>query len=586
MPYTKCKSLLFIVICLFFSCKRIKVVAVNDYSNEDKAKLFEGNEKFQGSCDNIAQNKISLIDGKKSCLVSIKSNINFTKIIGNLNKDVSIIVNQEICPQKIKDNKIIPILFKYKNIGICNLSSNIHMIGKKTFLTPKGIVGLIKPSVFQTSKDIWPDFKKMNLSELGRLIKNEDKPKSGRFPAKKIEIKSEIIPAWDFKDNSRCWYNKGNNLFRALRIAILIDRKYYEIFYGNGKIYEITSRSFTFVDQTDSVFQIYKNGDPVKGDEKLEHVQYSNISMEKNLCTSQISVKVPKNKKSAYSKNRKFIFKPIDPRFGQSVAFYAVASIRDWLNSWFGDLLSNKKFTIYMTDSRENAIFGPYFTDPKFDSRVSHPSIFLPNTMSNRRLIKNGNYLLYRIRDSIEPAMHEFSHYIGFQFMDQNLNSVENLAMHEGLADSITQMKTGDPCLAESICTEYSSNLCSQNMKCLRNANNNYKIGDDFYKSYCRNEGLKKSYHKCSQFISGFFWDLRGLIGVSGVMSNIKSTLTMIPRKNVDFKVFFETLFLADKTYHAGKYYCHLKTISIKRNIYSIIDLSSIYPTEKDYPKC
>ena len=96
---------------------------------------------------------------------------------------------------------------------------------------------------------------------------------------------------------------------------------------------------------------------------------------------------------------------------------------------------------------------------------------------------------------------HEFTHHVVFQYLQTTQG--EAVMLHEGLADYFTIARSGDPCLAPSICTAPGAGLCAFANQCLRTADNSLKFNDATYQSYDSAAHLK------SQLISGLLWNVR-----------------------------------------------------------------------------
>lgn len=562
---------------LISGCKRIKVIDARDKTRDQKIKMIEGEEEFQNVCKDYRKKFHLAEEEKEPCKIKVRDSFDLKNIDLTQNKDFLIERNFRTCPKKINETIIIPIHINYKQIPLCENGAYLHLINKNNIITPYLLRKIINNNKIQVDENDWLEYKKIDLKSLGSLIKKKIKPKNVK------------IPIWASKSKPpKCWFVEDKKLIKALKLTALIDQKPYEIFYSQNKIHKINPQFFKLNDKNKSSFRIYKGGDKVQGNNHLQIDHLYPEEIQNSLCSKYISLIIPINLEAALSKDKKFIYSPGDPRFEQALAFYSIASFRDLVKPWFSDI---PKLHIYITNSPENKKFGPYFSHPEIDSNVYYPSIFLPDTMSNTKLVKEDKYLLVGIRSSLEPMMHEASHLLGYLAFAQESFSLENKALHEGIADTIPKMllgikmKVNNSCFSSSICTEHATYLCTDK-SCLRDLDNKLKVGGKFYNAYCTESSYNSSHHKCSQFVSGFFWDLKEIIGARNVMSLLSSSLTIIPRNDVDFNVFFEALFTADKMHFKQKYFCSLKKVSDKRNIFKIIDLASVYPSKKSIPEC
>jgi hypothetical protein len=170
-----------------------------------------------------------------------------------------------------------------------------------------------------------------------------------------------------------------------------------------------------------------------------------------------------------------------------------------------------------------------------------------------------------------DVVSHEFGHHVVFSSV--TTTSGESLVLHEGLADAITFMRTGDSCLGESICPTNSS-MCQVASQCLRSAATTMKYKDSAYQS------LSGAAHKQSQVVSGLFWDLRkgGAIPAADVNKLLMSAIMLLP-SNADVKALIVAILDADYANFSKQYQSAITAAAAGRGM-SIetlgIDLNSI----------
>jgi Thermolysin metallopeptidase, catalytic domain len=145
-----------------------------------------------------------------------------------------------------------------------------------------------------------------------------------------------------------------------------------------------------------------------------------------------------------------------------------------------------------------------------------------------------------------DVVSHEFGHHVIFSSITTTTG--ESLILHEGLADTITFMQSGDSCLGESICPA-ASTLCQVAAKCLRTGSNTLKYNDAAYTK------LKSAAHLAGQLVSGFFWDLRkgGSIPVADLNKLVIGTIPFLP-KDADIKALIIAVLDADFSLFTSKY--------------------------------
>jgi hypothetical protein len=145
-----------------------------------------------------------------------------------------------------------------------------------------------------------------------------------------------------------------------------------------------------------------------------------------------------------------------------------------------------------------------------------------------------------------DVVSHEFGHHVVFSSI--TTTSGESLILHEGLADALTFLRSGDACLGESICPA-GSTICQVQSKCLRSGATTMKYKDSTYQS------LSSSPHRQGQIVSGFFWDLRQGGGISAGDLNqlFMTTITLLP-SNADVKSLIIAILDADYATFGKKY--------------------------------
>ena len=347
---------------------------------------------------------------------------------------------------------------------ICNYQARFHKIKKKTFLTgdtPLYINSKYEEQIIKTplKKDLEKIIQqlpyavgefKLYRTENCLYIKNQ------KNAQQRLELYALVN--YDFREN--------------IPIKIVVDHRK-----------KVISHEFLFL-KASAHLNIYKKGskrNPVEV--KMNDFQNSGY-----LCSDRVATKTDTSQLVSYSKNFDYRYAIEDPRIEQNTAFFNAHEFLIWIEKYFDKNWAKSQLLLYFNNSKSSVEGGPYYINPELDN-IEYPTIVLPSYMKN-----NLRYL----RLDPDPLIHEIMHHIIYQYVGMSSHP-EHVALHEGLADFFLFSYTKDPCLGEIICIKNSS-VCNTGNKCLRTAQNKFKIGDKDYE--------KLSTHKKSQVISGLLWDL------------------------------------------------------------------------------
>ncbi len=188
-----------------------------------------------------------------------------------------------------------------------------------------------------------------------------------------------------------------------------------------------------------------------------------------------------------------FNYPDTDKRMAQVSAFAHANLMFEWFYEhgfrWYGRdrvvLLVHANYDpIRNIRNPNNAFYAPPL--PHGDGTMSTPFIFVGDGdgRSLQNLALDGDVIA-----------HEFGHHVIYQYLPAT--NGEAGAIHEGLADYFTFARTGNPCLAESICLP-GSQMCQRD-RCMRFADHGYSWRD-LYGFGIHIEG---------QVLSAMLWDLR-----------------------------------------------------------------------------
>jgi hypothetical protein len=260
----------------------------------------------------------------------------------------------------------------------------------------------------------------------------------------------------------------------------------------------------------------------------LQKYSTSKMQGDGNLCSDMFYTSVSADRQLAQSKDLTFLYEPGDQRFGEASTFiHAIQmqgfiesiGLKNWTTSGIKLLIATKGDLKY-----EN---------PEMDSAASStitPMVYLSPTLQSS---------LVRLDESFDVVAHEISHHYIFRYLDVTAGfNKENLALHEGLADSLMILASGDPCLGEFICVKNDpSGLCQVPGKCLRTADNDLVYGEEKYMAL-------EQHHLKGQLVSAVVWDLYGKkkLSLELVSTILTESFLLLPRES-SFTNFAEAIF-------------------------------------------
>ncbi len=245
-----------------------------------------------------------------------------------------------------------------------------------------------------------------------------------------------------------------------------------------------------------------------------------------------------------------FAFEDSDPRFAESVAFTNASIMLDWLHE-------------NMDYERDATSLIEVRVHETFVDGDTNNAMFIPaeSSSSGRDKIRLGNgdgEVLRNLPLDFDVTGHEMVHLYVYQTVTETTG--ESVKLHEGLADFLTFAKTGDACLAESICPA-DSGACFVPGSCLRTA--------DQQLTYAVLE-TGGSAHVRSQVISSLLWSLRAEVGEEIILDLVKTTIANLS-KTSSYTEFLTTLIASDATGYDGQHCEAIKAEIEAREMLSFI---------------
>jgi hypothetical protein len=282
---------------------------------------------------------------------------------------------------------------------------------------------------------------------------------------------------------SMCLYPEHEQLTPAWKIVLRIGHVPYQFYVGDAGVLEGDILGFDIDAKVRAYRKNPKDGQisdftvNVTGDGFLTNEYFTTTSSDPARPRQQASNNI-------FAQSMSSGYAPEQSAFAHVNEHFDFASSKGYL--WKGPKpLTVKTNVTFSGGDVNNALYTP------FDGRFG-PFI----------LIANGDGIGFQgLALDSDVVSHEFGHHIIFGSITSTQG--ESLVIHEGLADAIAFMRSGDGCLGESICpvkANPSDSRCQINGSCLRSGATSMKYGDSTYNS--------SQAHFKGQIVSGLFWDL------------------------------------------------------------------------------
>jgi len=346
----------------------------------------------------------------------------------------------------------------------------------------------------------------------------------------------------DLVRSTRCWYLQPHlELLPAYDVTI----------FANGLAVKAVANGSQVFEVGNGGFDLNRISYQAEGsDEQIDFLESNTLDGSGFLSGKNFAVFTSNGSARAFSSNGNFEFSKADIQFAQA-SVYANAEITlGWFEQLATDTVDAGCFPI---DIKLHSIFGGGVVNnaryqPDISTVTGRPEI----------LVGDGDGIdLANLATDPDVIAHEFAHHVIYRGV-KDTNHFESVVIHEGLADYFVYAKTGNACLAETVCPAGSA-ICVES-SCLRTGNNNLSFTDP---------GLSHLPHRQGQIISGMLLDLAELtesqLGGAFVKTVALSINYLLPRSNFDDLV--KALMLADRDVSGGKFACEIYQKAIERGL-------------------
>ena len=252
----------------------------------------------------------------------------------------------------------------------------------------------------------------------------------------------------------------------------------------------------------------------------------------------------------AQGDNFNFFFEPGTSQFDETSLFVNAQKTYNWFTSIGYKTFGDKQIKIVV-----HATIPP--------SNDKNNALYLPND-SGFPSIKVGDgdgIVLKNLATDADVISHEFGHHVIYNTLTSTQG--QSLVIHEGLADFFTFLRTGNPCLGESICPANSPIRCAKEQQCLRTAENEFRFGA---------ANLPVEAHFKSQFISGMMWDLKAKDQIEDIaLAQLSLAAVGMLAPNSGYHDLILALVEADASLFSSKYCSQIYSRAEQRGLSSLI---------------
>lgn len=288
----------------------------------------------------------------------------------------------------------------------------------------------------------------------------------------------------------------------------------------------------------------------------LESVSLNGLVGDGSLSTTELVTAVPTGVAQVSRSDHRFDFDPSTPAFLETSVFVNavrhLAHVKGLGFAWYGS--QPLLLRIAGASMPNNARFLPV------GGSKNGPVIDIG---------RGEGGILRNLEVDSGVVAHELGHFVVYRHLTKT--SGESLVLHEALADYFEATRSGDGCLAESICPT-DSLACVVRGRCLRTADNGFKYGDKNWMGWMSSTGQYSHLH--AQVFSGLLWSVRqgAAAGSSLFDTVVMRAISALPQEG-GFTDFLKALEQADKQYAAGQ---DLALLSSQINLRNLSEFATI----------
>ena len=332
---------------------------------------------------------------------------------------------------------------------------------------------------------------------------------------------------------SKCFYPKNGDLIPVWDFIMSVNNLPYHVISGE---YEVFLFEPYFFENVEGKARVYKKN-PVDG-EKVDVLLDLIDPTEHGFLDSDHFTTSPVDVDRATSTDHNFVYEKEDKEFAEVSVFAHATSHLAW----------------FFKNGYEWSDFGPMELiihgniQGDINNSQYKPGIAMTNNLPMIQICDGDGVILKDLPYDTDVVSHELGHHIVFSKVKTTIG--ESLVLHEGLSDYFVFARTGDNCLADSICPT-GAQACITDT-CLR-----VGVEPDIL-SYGDSAFSKLGAHHKGQAISGLLWRLResGSIPAEDLDKTVvKSTIEFL-QSNSGYRHLFLGLLNADKALSNGKYAC------------------------------
>ena len=437
--------------------------------------------------------------------------------------------------------------FFFQGIPLCDFHARSHRLNDGSGLVMGDLPALEFIDLYRSFED-WPDLViTQSLVESSLDFAPRDDPSHVDNPTENPEKNEHLLTA------EKCFHVAQHNILPTWMMTVrLRNGLIYAVLADEHHIYRLRPQFFS-VNGTAKTWAHNRSTAP-----EAERILYDLVG-DGTLKSEFLKTVVPIEFPPVQEPNHTFNYDINDRRIEEVTAY---ANAQDHLR-WFQKL----GFTWYSLKPLELRL---HFSDLNNPNNANYYQGSVAKNIPPSITINDGDGIeLQHLVTDGDVVGHELGHHVIYKTLRKIENDV--LPLHEGLADFFVFARTGDPCLAETICP-LGSKVCQMEGKCLRSADNTLTFNDEIWRGFPPVPNQKYG-HRHGQLISGMLWDLQK----SGRFAKDDLAIMVLKATSffaeyADFCQFIKALYAADREIFANQHESSIRDAALKRGFYEFAD--------------
>ena len=426
----------------------------------------------------------------------------------------------------VRSTKHVNVSYTYEGTTLCDMKSIIHLLSDRVITTGEPKSHPLANQLMPSPKRNWP-----SSSEIVNLA-----------------LKSKAEGRNDFKllDAEPCYVLEASELIPAWKLILNVAGVNYDVLGDATRIRRMLSRETHATGKGVSYVDNPKTG-------ALSPSVLLDLDSSDGLSSTRFRMEVRDGAPVLLNPSRQYDdITPSDPRFDQINVFTNAERAMTWIQkSEHDNSIGCSPIDLILSTNVE----GPGGPTPD-NALYRSPE----DTESRRPMLEIGAGSVFQnLRRDFDVIAHELGHHVVARTLKARTGEARSI--HEGLADYLVYAQTGDPCLADSICTPASG--CFVSNSCLRTADNDLNLND-----------IRRSdSYGQAMVISSLFWELgKDETITQEVVTKLVFTAVDYFLPASDFADLFRGIYAADLDLNEGVNACKIDAAARERGFENALE--------------